>query len=484
VLPALGILAAALQVVWTLVLARGDLTHGALPGTLGLLGVADAAYLAALALVVVAVRSGRTSVNDGRALADDGRALADDGRALALVALAAVAFRVTLLPLEPSLSTDAWRYLWEGRVQLAGHDPYATAPAHASLAGLRDGVWLRVNHPEVPAVYGPLLEALFALLAALPGQLLPFKLTFVAADLAVGALLARALRRRGLPPLLAIVWLWHPLPVLEVAGQAHLEVVPLALLLLALDLHATGRARVAALALGAAIAAKYLPILVVPALLARARDRRDALVRLVLVALPCVVCALPYLRGLAAPADTGLGAFAYSWRFNDGGFFALTTALEALGLSQAFCRHVLPAFVDVPAGFDPALHTTWILLPAKLVAGALTLALVVHVARAARSSDDLAPAALAATAAFLLLSPVVHPWYALWVVPFLPLGSRFAAPLLLLSLTLPLSYEVLLRYDGTAGTWSEAAWVRAVVHLPSLAWLALSVVLTPRADYQ
>lgn len=469
-LTALALLAALTQAVWTLVLARGDLTHGALPGTLGLLGVADAAYLAALALVVAAARSGRVP--------------AGDWRALALVALAGVVFRVTLLPLEPSLSTDAWRYVWEGRVQLAGHDPYATAPAHASLAHLRDDVWVRVNHPEVPAVYGPLLEALFALLAALPGRLLPFKLAFLAADLGVAALLVRALRRRGLPPVLAIVWLWHPSAILETAGQAHLEVVPIALLLLALDLDATGRARAAALALGAAVAAKYLPLLLVPAFVARARDRRDAAARLALVALPCVVLALPYLRGLAAPAETGLGAYASTWRFNDGGFLALTTALEGLGLSQAFCRHVLPRLIDVEPGVDPALHATWLQLPAKLVAGALALALVVHLARAARREEDLAPAAFAAAGAFLLLSPVVHPWYALWIVPLLALRPRGAGPWLLLSLALPLSYEVLLRYDGSSGTWLESPWVRTCIHLPVLAWVPLSVVRSRRAEYQ
>ena len=86
--PALVTLAALLQAVWTMVLVRGDLTHGALPGTLGLLGVADVIYLAALGLVVAAIRSGRAPL--------------DDGRALALVAVTGVAFRLTLLPLEPT----------------------------------------------------------------------------------------------------------------------------------------------------------------------------------------------------------------------------------------------------------------------------------------------------------------------------------------------------------------------------------------------
>lgn len=451
---ALALLAASLLAVWSLVAATGDLRHGALPGALGLVGVASGLYLAALLVVM------RGADRPARG-------------ALALVVLAAIALRLVLLPVEPSLSTDAWRYLWEGRVTLAGFDPYALAPASPALAALRDAAWAKVNHPEVPAVYGPVLEVLFAALAALPGGLTPFKLTFVAADLGVGLLLARALARRGRSPVLAVAWLWHPLPLLEVAGQAHLEPVPLFLLLLALDLEARGRGRAAALALGASIAAKLLPVLAAPALLARARDRRDGLARLTGLVLPGLLCALPFWRGLLAPVgDTGLGAFAATWRFNDGGFLALDAALRALGLSQAFCRGALPWVVDVPRGFDPAQHATWLLLLPKLVVGALVLVLVARVARRARGAPDLTGAAFAAAGVFLLLSPVVHPWYALWILPLLPLRRRGAGPWLLLTLALPLAYVALVRYDGSAASWVEEPWARACVYVPAAVWAA------------
>lgn len=433
-------LALVLELVFAWLLATGDLRHGALPGTLAALGLASLAHVLALVVVVRA---------------------RPDPRALPLVLGAAVVFRATLLPLAPSLSEDAWRYVWEGRVQLAGFDPYLLHPDAYGLEALRDDAWVRVSHRHVPAVYGPLLEALFALLAALPGGLLPFKLAFVAADLGVAGLLVRLLRRRGLPPALALAWAWHPLVVLEVAGQAHLEAVPVFLLLLAVDLAETGRARLAALALGASIAAKYLPVLLVPVFVARAPRWREAATQAALVAVPGLVLVVPYLRGLAAPAATGVGAFAAAWRFNDGGFLALDTALRGLGVSPAVLRAL-----DLPPD-----HLSWLQAPAKVAAGALAAALV---ARLALRRAPPARAAFAAGAAFLALSPVVHPWYALWVLPFLALRRRGAGPWLLLSLALPLSYVVVLRYDGAdPATWVEEPWVRAVVYLPALAWLAL-----------
>ncbi len=65
-----------------------------------------------------------------------------DSRAvLWLVMLGALAFRLTLFPYPPSLSTDVYRYRWDGDVQNAGWNPYAVAPTDPRLAALRDPSW-------------------------------------------------------------------------------------------------------------------------------------------------------------------------------------------------------------------------------------------------------------------------------------------------------------------------------------------------------
>src|SRR5689334_4625690 len=78
--------------------------------------------------------------------------------ALALGAVAGLA--LVLAP--PVLSDDVWRYLWDGRVLRAGISPYAHAPDHPSLAFLRDAGWRRVNNPEIPTIYPPVAQILFA----------------------------------------------------------------------------------------------------------------------------------------------------------------------------------------------------------------------------------------------------------------------------------------------------------------------------------
>src|SRR5262245_24007801 len=55
-----------------------------------------------------------------------------------LICCAAVVFRLTVLPLEPALSYDVYRYRWEGRLQEHGGNPYNSRPADPEWSHLRD----------------------------------------------------------------------------------------------------------------------------------------------------------------------------------------------------------------------------------------------------------------------------------------------------------------------------------------------------------
>jgi hypothetical protein len=47
---------------------------------------------------------------------------------IGMILLGALVLHAMLLPLLPSLSRDAWRYLWDARVTLHGFSPYVYAP--------------------------------------------------------------------------------------------------------------------------------------------------------------------------------------------------------------------------------------------------------------------------------------------------------------------------------------------------------------------
>ena len=62
-------------------------------------------------------------------------------------------------------SDDLYRYLWEGRIQIAGHNPYTIAPDDPELASLRDADWQHINHPDYTAIYPPLAQMTFFAIA-------------------------------------------------------------------------------------------------------------------------------------------------------------------------------------------------------------------------------------------------------------------------------------------------------------------------------
>ncbi len=126
----------------------------------------------------------------------------------------AVALRLILLPMQPGM--DLHRYIWEGRIQTHGFDPYRDAPNSEALHTLRDQNWQQVEFKDATAIYPPLAEVGFRLLALASQTTLFFKLAFVAVDLVVCFVLTR---RFGFAR--SLLYAWNPLAIYSSAGGAH-----------------------------------------------------------------------------------------------------------------------------------------------------------------------------------------------------------------------------------------------------------------------
>src|SRR3989441_3345553 len=131
-------------------------------------------------------------------------------KALAVVLGFGLLFRVLMLPTPVYLSSDLFRYLWDGRVQLAGVNPYRYAPSAPELAHLRDSeIHPRINRPAARTIYPPAAQWLFALAAALaPGSIAGWRLLLLLFEGAPVAMLLLLLRRLGVPPTAVIIYAW------------------------------------------------------------------------------------------------------------------------------------------------------------------------------------------------------------------------------------------------------------------------------------
>src|SRR5438132_1717203 len=155
---------------------------------------------------------------------------------LIIVIVLAVLFRLSLLFFPPYLSDDIYRYVWDGRVQAAGINPYRYIPADAALEQLRDHeIYPRINRRDYArTIYPPMSEAVFFLTTRISETVTWMKATMVLFEaLAVWAL-AVLLASLGLPRQRILLYAWHPLVVWEFAGSGHADSIAIAFIALAL----------------------------------------------------------------------------------------------------------------------------------------------------------------------------------------------------------------------------------------------------------
>jgi hypothetical protein len=353
-------------------------------------------------------------------------------RALLAALTLAVVWRAVLVAGPPLLSNDVNRYVWEGRVQLHGGNPYrwADRPDSPRWVALRDSVWADLNHKDYTAVYPPLFVLATRAVVAAHDSITAMKAFLVLCEVATWAALASLLRRRGQPLERLLVLAWSPLALVEIAGSGHNEAFGFLWLVLALLALEADRPLISAIAAGAGFMSKFLPGLV-----ATAWARRYRWWHVLVAGAVSLALVVPFLSGRRTML-LSLTKYAEFWTFNETLFAPLAALLGHSGAVRA---------------------------------GALaTLALAL--ALAWRRTEPVA-AATAVVVASLLLSPNVLPWYALWLLPLLVLRDEPAA--LLFTGTVGLAYVVYPAWQSGERWWLSWPW-RALEYLPCLVVAVLS----------
>ena len=214
---------------------------------------------------------------------------------LLVIFIAGGLFRLVLLPLDPPrLSTDIYRYIWDGRVQGSGISPYLYLPVDPQLTRLRDNaVYPHINRKEYAhTIYPPVAQIFFFGATRITQSVPGFKSISVLIDLATIGLIAATLRAIGQPAERVIVYAWHPLPIFEFGASGHIDALMNFFIALALLARVRGKFGLAGFALGAATLVKFIPIVLLPAIYKR-WDRKLPIA----FAATIVLCYLPYLLG-------------------------------------------------------------------------------------------------------------------------------------------------------------------------------------------
>jgi alpha-1,6-mannosyltransferase len=316
------------------------------------------------------------------------------GRVLVLGLALAALWHVAFLRLPVGFDDDIHRYVWDGRLQRLGYNPYLVIPADPAAQRLHTPETRNLNNPNLPSPYPAGAQLFFRAITAIHESTFALKAAFVVCDWAIALLLLDLLRRSGQGAHLVLAYAWSPLLAIEVAGSGHIDILGALLLLVSAAALARRWRTTAAVAFGLAVSVKFLPLVLLPLYWKRVRIRDAAL-----AAAAVGLLYVPFLNHGRIPIGS-LGAYVQGFRFN-GPVFAM---------------------------LDPV-------APPQLLAGLAVLVGWVTAIWLRRTADKWSPGGFAwPMAASLLCAPVVFPWYLLWLLPFLTSSSTLLITIWTLSI--------------------------------------------------
>ena len=353
-------------------------------------------------------------------------------------------------PLHDVFSDDAQRYLWDGIVVASGDNPYASSPLREPLIQHRtllpDGTVLPDDMPyaSMRTIYPPGMQLIAGALVSVIGT--PSRVGFeIAWWVVVVVLLGIALRTAEARDRswIAVACI-SPLVVLHGVGDIHSDVLMAAMALLGVIALTRDRWIVAAVLIALAISIKYVPILLIPALLL-GRTRREQILVLGVVCAVVIATYLPFVASSSSVVGS-LPVFAAHWQANS----LLYSMLTWLSSAWLALDHI------------------------RLVLGVLALLLAAAIWR--RHHMQPIGAAMMTYLALLICSPVVHAWYIILPVlllPFAPLRSTITWA------TTMCVYGVFYATYKGDGVWFEHPVALAIEYIPVLFAFARDVQRGP-----
>ncbi|MEN3329611.1 MAG: hypothetical protein V7638_4418 [Acidobacteriota bacterium] len=353
------------------------------------------------------------------------------GSTLLIVIAFAVVFRLSILFAPPYLSDDIYRYIWDGRVQAAGINPYRYIPAAPELAHLRDEtIYPKINRKDwAHTIYPPVAQVVFFLTTRISESVTWMKATMLLFELVIFWAVVRLLTLLNRPRQLLLMYAWHPLVIWEFAGSGHVDAISIAFIALAFLAWQRKSDLGAGVTLACATLVKLFPIVLAPALLKRWRI--------------APVLATTIIFGYLAYISVGPRAI----------FGSLPGYTQERGLLRGQQFYAL-SLVHKLFGLDlPAIAY---IIAVMLVMSALGLWVLLK----GRSEDYLKHALMLATATTALFAPHFS-WYFCWLVLFLCFVPRLSIFYLTIA-------SLLLYATWLGDSPGEMFVINSLIYLPAL----------------
>ena len=343
----------------------------------------------------------------------------------------AVIIRLIFIGFFPVGSDDVYRYMWDGKIQANGINPYLFAPDDPKLSFLHTDILpSKVNFSHMKTIYFPLSQWLFFAGYLLSGESVwGYKLLLFITELVTIFSLYKLLKYSNINTKYLLLYVFCPLPIIQFAVDAHLDALGFPFLLLSILFYLKERKVTAAILLGLSLSIKPVGLVFIPILFLKEKGIANKLKITLLPLIIFFVQFIPYIFK-ANPFEAFI-IYTENWTFNGFIFDILNNFIQDNQKARLICGILLIVFL-IPLYFSKKKYTDKIYYSAFLM---------------------------------MIFSPVVHPWYIGWIAILLPLTQKwsgiFYTALGSLTVFTVLNYQL-------SGIWKEYWIVLFVEYLPVL----------------
>ena len=346
--------------------------------------------------------------------------------------------RLSFVGSNPIGSEDAFRYLWDGKVQSNGINPYLYTALDEHLNVLRSPLLpAAMNHADLKTIYFPLSQWIFYICYQISGEALwSYKVLYLFAEITTMAGLFLVLTKFSIPRKYLLLYALCPLPIIEFAVDAHLDAIGLPLFIFALFFYLSERKVFSYVLLGLSMSIKPVGLILIPGFLFMEKGWRNKLTAVIVPLITVGVQFIPYFF-TSNPFET-LFAFTKDWSFNGIVFELFYRYFHDNQIARLYCAAILGVVL--------------VLLNFK--------------------RKDFLEAGYFSIIFLMLLSPVVHPWYVSWLAVLLPIVRKWSG--IVLAAVVSLTSFTVMNFKLT-GVWTQYPIVLAFEYIPVIVLLAIEL---------
>ena len=342
-------------------------------------------------------------------------------------------FRLTLFPALPTTSDDVYRYLWEGKVLTAGHNPFTKAPNDTSLIPLRDGVYDKVTFKDIPAIYPPISQLVFAAGYGIKNNsVTALKLIYLLCELITLLFLLKLLDLKKKNLNYIILYAWLPLSIMEYFINAHLDPIGIMFMMMFIYFMEKEKHILSSVAFSLAILSKLYPVILFPLVIKKLGLKKTFVFSLI-TAILVTTFYLPFLNWNFT-AFTALRNYLSNWEFNGSVYNILKYFLDDGNLIKIICGS---AFV-------------------------ITTGIIAY------KYKNFTKAAYAVFITLIVFSSTLYPWYLGWIAALNPVHAFYSVTSLLFTSNFA-------NFTPLAPVWREYLVVLLIQYVPFFIFLVLDV---------